>query len=55
MNTKPSTYINFAMSIGTLFGTAFGPAILDNHSAFSLVVFVGAAYGPIIGYTASVY
>ena len=49
MNKKSSICIFFAMIIGVLFGTALGPAIIDNPSAFSLGVLVGAVYGPVVG------
>ena len=55
MNTKSAVYIFLAMSIGVLFGTALGPAILENPSAFSLGVLIGAVYGPVVGNTSSVY
>lgn len=55
MNTRPAVYIIFAMSIGVLIGTIFGPTILENPSSFSLGVFIGTIYSPIVGNTASVY
>ena len=55
MNSKPIVYIILAMSIGVLFGTALGPTILENPSAFSLGVLVGAVYGPVVGNTPSTY
>jgi hypothetical protein len=55
MNKKSSTQILFAMIIGVLFGTALGPAIIDNPSAFSLGVLVGAVYGPVVGNASSAY
>ena len=55
MNKKSVIYIFFALTIGMLFGTALGPAIVDNPSAFSLGVLIGAVYGPVVGNTPSVY
>ena len=55
MNIKNAVYIILAMSIGVLFGTALGPAILESPSAFSLGVLVGAVYGPVVGNAPSAY
>ena len=55
MNKKSAVYIIFAMTIGMLFGTALGPAIIDSPSSFSLGVLIGAAYGPVVGNPPSAY